>query len=122
MAHNDLRAQIATRVLDVGTYGDLPGTKSLFKLKYDIGGIHEALALITIGTECEYSSHVNANMFGMGENFITPQLNEPLYSADSTGKKGCTRSNPCNKIIKDGVCETTDDNVDPLCEQISTSM
>ncbi|CAJ0594871.1 unnamed protein product [Cylicocyclus nassatus] len=191
-AHNTLRAKVAQRVLDKNIYGDLPGTKSLFKLKYDC--TNEAFALATIGSDCKHSS-VYTDVIGRGENFITykatskpgnaklstmfgwavedwgstvetplsadvkytdtimepfanivynktlkfgcayrycdttskvaiacvyeerPQEGEPLYSADSTSKKGCTTNNPCKKIIKGAVCENNDGNMGPLCEQ-----
>ncbi|CAJ0592734.1 unnamed protein product [Cylicocyclus nassatus] len=191
-AHNDLRAQVAKRALDKEIYGDLPGTKSLFKLEYDC--TNEGFAQSTIGKDCKHSS-IYMSVIGRGENFITyraeskpgnkklaemlkwavedwsdtvesplssdimytdtsiepfanmiynktmkfgcsyqfcetngkvaiacvyekkPQLNEPLYSADSTGKKGCTKNSPCNKVIKGAVCETADDTVGPLCQR-----
>ncbi|CAJ0592949.1 unnamed protein product [Cylicocyclus nassatus] len=191
-AHNDLRAQVATRALDKEIYGELPGTKSLFKLEYDC--TNEGFAMSTIGKDCKHSS-IYMSVIGRGENFITyraeskpgnkklaemlkwavedwsdtvesplsadvmytdtsmepfanmiynktlkfgcsyqfceangkvaiacvyenkPQLNEPLYSADSTGKKGCTKNSPCNKVIKGAVCETANDTVGPLCQK-----
>ncbi|CAJ0592961.1 unnamed protein product [Cylicocyclus nassatus] len=191
-AHNDLRAQVARRALDKEIYGELPGTKSLFKLEYDC--TNEGFAQSTIGKDCKHSS-IYMSVIGRGENFITyraeskpgnkklaemlkwavedwsdtvesplsadvmytdtsmepfanmiynktlkfgcsyqfceangkvaiacvyenkPQLNEPLYSADSTGKKGCTKNSPCNKVIKGAVCETANDTVGPLCQK-----
>ncbi|VDM77696.1 unnamed protein product [Strongylus vulgaris] len=46
-----------------------------------------------------------------------PKEGEPLYSADSTGKKGCTTDSPCKKVVKGAVCSTdSEGNKGPLCE------
>ncbi|CAJ0597502.1 unnamed protein product [Cylicocyclus nassatus] len=69
--HNLLREKVASRQLDKAIYGNLPGSKSLFKLKYDC--TNEGLALATIGNKCKHSS-IYMDKVGRGENFITYRL------------------------------------------------
>ncbi|CAJ0597511.1 unnamed protein product [Cylicocyclus nassatus] len=69
--HNLLREKVASRQLDKATYGDLPGSKNLFKLKYDC--TNEGLALATIGNKCKHSN-IYMDKIGRGENFITYPL------------------------------------------------
>ncbi|CAJ0595514.1 unnamed protein product [Cylicocyclus nassatus] len=66
--HNELRASVATRDLDASIFGSMPGSQTLFKLKYDC--VHEGLAMATIGNKCKHSS-IYMDKVGKGENFIT---------------------------------------------------
>ncbi|CAJ0593021.1 unnamed protein product [Cylicocyclus nassatus] len=46
-----------------------------------------------------------------------PLLEEPLYLADSTNKRGCVRDYSCRKIFSNAVCEKEGDKTGPLCEE-----
>ncbi|CAJ0595485.1 unnamed protein product [Cylicocyclus nassatus] len=70
-SHNELRANVAKRNLSTAIFGDIPGSKTLFKLRYDCA--NEGLALATIGNKCKHSS-IYMDKVGRGENFITYRL------------------------------------------------
>ncbi|CAJ0593023.1 unnamed protein product, partial [Cylicocyclus nassatus] len=77
-AHNRLRANIATRKLDKTTFGNLPGSKSLFKLEYEC--THEVLASQVIGQQCKYLP-LSKKLSAKGHNFITYRRNKEPDSA-----------------------------------------
>ncbi|CAJ0595516.1 unnamed protein product [Cylicocyclus nassatus] len=66
-SHNKLRAKVAKRNLRNAFFEGIPGSKTLFKLKYDC--THEQLARGTIGNDCKHSSNYMKKI-GKGENFI----------------------------------------------------
>ncbi|CAJ0595513.1 unnamed protein product [Cylicocyclus nassatus] len=70
-SHNELRANVAKRNLNAAVFGSIPGSKTLFKLKYDC--LHEGLALATIGNKCKHSSNY-MDKLGKAENFITYRM------------------------------------------------
>ncbi|CAJ0595512.1 unnamed protein product [Cylicocyclus nassatus] len=70
-SHNELRASLAKRSLSAEIFGNIPGSKTLFKLKYDC--LHEGLAMATIGNKCKHSRNYMEKV-GRAENFITYRL------------------------------------------------
>ncbi|KHJ77084.1 SCP-like protein, partial [Oesophagostomum dentatum] len=70
-AHNTLREKVATQRLNSSIFGNLPGTKSMFKLKYD--STNEALATATIADDCSRTS-LKINALNRAQNFYTTRL------------------------------------------------